>query len=369
MHLGIVALAGLSLVLSAMAIRRDAPLNWQFALPEPAAVDAEPRFETVLDYAPGAGQAHAPAIVLREGGFSVLWFEGSEEAQADVDIHHATLSRGAEGWTHGAPAPLVTRGGLTQAFDPRQLVVTLGNTIENEAAPGHLYATVVSVGGWAMASVADVRMGADGPDRARKLNLSPFLNRSFLVKSPMVPYADGSMALPAYFEMGSTYGALVRLDRQGRVRDMRRMAGPGKPIQPMIVPLDAARAVAFLRDFDPGGRLLMSRTDDGGQSWAQVVATDMPNPSAPVAALALADGRILMAANDDPDGADRLRLLLSDDGGESWQPFHTLEPAGAGARYPMLRRLPGGEIALAYSVGNKRGIRAHVFNEAWVSAP
>ena len=62
------------------------------------------------------------------------------------------------------PAPYATRAGLGEAFEPQQLVVTLGNTIQNEAAPDALYATVVSVGGWAMASVADVRMGQpDGP--------------------------------------------------------------------------------------------------------------------------------------------------------------------------------------------------------------
>lgn len=369
LHLGILALAGLSIALSAVAIWRDHPLNWRFALPEPVHSTDAPRFETVFDYTAETGQAHAPAIVLHEDGFSVLWFEGSEEAQADVDIHQIMLWRGAGTWEPGEPAPVITRGRLAGVFEPRQLVVTLGNTIENEAINDRLFATVVSVGGWAMASVADVRMGRSGPDWARKLNLSPFLNRSFLVKSPMVDYADGSKALPAYFEMGSTYGALVRMDDGGRVRDVRRMAGKGmKPIQPMIVPLDETRAVAFLRDFDPSRELLISRTEDGGQSWSEVASTDIPNPSAPVAALALGGGRILMAANDDPNGGDGLRLLLSEDEGISWQGFHILERNGSGARYPMLRRLPGDEIALAYSVGNKRGIRAIVFNEAWVAA-
>jgi hypothetical protein len=34
----------------------------------------------------------------------------------------------------------------------------------------------------------------------------------------------------------------------------------------------------------------------------------------------------------------------------------------------MLRRLPRGEILLSYSTDNKRGIRAWVFNDAWVAA-
>ncbi len=367
-QLAILCLMVASLGLSAWAVVRDVPPVWRFALPEPVPVTGAPRFETVFDYAVQTGQAHAPSVVVREGGFDLLWFEGSEEAQADVDIHGAGFARDGDGWREVSRDVRITRGALGAAMDPGQLVVTLGNTVENEAAEGHVFATVVSVGGWAMASVADVEMGPGGPVRAAKLNLSPFLNRSHLVKSPMVAFSDGSKGLPAYFEMGAAHGVLVRFGRGGRVRDTARIAGPGKPIQPMIVPLGEDRAVAWLRDFDPSGDLLVSWSEDGGRSWSEARPAGLPNPSAPVAALGLGPGRILMAANDDPGGGDRLRLLLSEDEGESWRVLRELAPNGAGARYPMLRRLAGGEIALAYSVGNKRGLRVHVLNGAWVDA-
>ena len=364
----ILGLMAVSIGLSALAIARNVPPVWRFAVPEAVPVTGAPMFETVFDYAVTSGQAHSPAVVVSEDGFDVLWFEGSQEAQADVDIHGAAFERGPDGWRETSRGVRITREALGRAMAPDQLVVTLGNTVENEAAAGRVFATVVSVGGWAMASVADVAMGADGPVEARKLNLSPFLNRSHLVKSPMVAFADGSMGLPAYFEMGAAHGVLVRLDAAGRVRDTARMTGAGKPIQPMVVPLGENRAVAWLRDFEPSGRLLASWTGDGGRTWSEVEGLDMPNPSAPVAALPLGGGRILMAANDDPEGGDRLRLLVSEDEGDSWQLVRELEPNGAGARYPMLRLLEGGEIVLAYSVGNKMGLRVHVLNAAWVAA-
>lgn len=364
----ILCLMALSVGLSAWAVARDVPPVWRFAVPDKVPETGAPAFETVFEYEVGTGQAHSASVVVTDGGFDVLWFEGSQEAQADVDIHGAAFRRGPEGWRAAGRDVRITRQALGDAMEPPQLVVTLGNTVENEAARGHVFATVVSVGGWAMASVADVEMGAGGPVRARKLTLSPFLNRSHLVKSPMVDFADGSVGLPAYFEMGAAHGVLVRFGPDGRVRDTARMAGAGQPIQPMIVPLGESRAVAWLRDFAPSGQLLVSRTEDGGKTWSEVGPSDMPNPSAPVAALSLGAGRILMAANDDPGGGDRLRLLLSEDEGDSWRVLRELEPNGAGARYPMLRRLEGGEIALAYSVGNKTGLRAHVLNGAWVAA-
>lgn len=366
-HLFIIAVSVLSLALSAWVIHRDKPPVWQFAVPETPDTTRTPYHKTVFDYDIDTGQAHAPALVMSaDGVVDLMWFEGSAEAQADVDIWSVRLSQHASGeWQSTAPAPRITRSNLGQAMVPRQLVVTLGNTVQNTNAPHRVFATVVSVGGWAMASIADVTLGPSGPVTARKLNLSPFLNRSHLVKSPMVTFADGSSGLPAYFELGATYGSLVRFDADGRVRDAARMTGAGKPIQPMIVPLDDRRAVAFLRDFSPSGRLLMSLSNDGGQSWSPAEPTDLPNPSAPVAALPLGEDRILMVANDDPGGADRLSLLLSEDVGTTWRATRVLEENGAGARYPILQALPDGQIMLAYSIGNKRGLRVRSFNLAW----
>lgn len=369
MQLAILALAIASICLSVLTVMRHEPLNWTFSVAPAVTADTAPKFDTVFDYTAPTGQAHAPGIVVNDVGFSLIWFQGSAEAQADVDIYGIDIALQDGEWQASTPGKRVTRQALGDAFKPRQLVVTLGNAIENQAADSALYATVVSVGGWAMASVADVRMGPEGPVSAAKLNLSPLLNRSHLVKSPMVEYADGSHALPAYFEMGRTYGALVRLDRDGRVVDTRRITGRGvKAIQPMIVPLSEAHAVAFLRDFDRSGVMWISRTKDGGQSWSKVEATDIPNPSAPVAVLGLGDERLLAAMNDDASAEHELRLSLSEDAGRTWRVIHRFSDDAGAARYPMLRRLVGGEIALSYSHGTKRGIRAHVFNEAWVMA-
>jgi len=113
--------------------------------------------------------------------------------------------------------------------------------------------------------------------------------------------------------------------------------------------------------------LLVSRTQDGGQSWSPAAPVGIENPSSPVAALNLGEGRILMAINDDADRPQRLRLILGTDEGADWRLLHEFEGDGA-LRYPMLRRLPGDEIVLTYSKGTKRGVVAHVFNPAWVAA-
>jgi len=357
-----------SLALSAYHWATAPSLSWAFKVENPPLDSAPPRFATVFDYRSEAGSAHAPAIRLGETGFSLIWFDGTRESHEDVVIRRADFSQADGRWNASDPQVYLQKETMSAATVPRQVILSLGNTIQlGEQATADL-ATVVSFGGWAAASVALVETGFDGlPALARKLHLSPMLNRSHLVRAPTVPYADGTDAIPAYFELGNAFGELVRLDASGRVRDKQRISQGRLAIQPVIVPFDRQNAVALMRNFDRASdRLVASWTDDGGQSWSATELLDLPNPNAPVAALRLSDGQVLMAFNNSPADASILALALSDDRGRSWRVIETLEQGGGQARYPAIARLAGGDIVLTYSVDSKKGIRAHVFNEAWV---
>ena len=345
-------------------------LDWTFEVPaHPDTTQEPPLFETVFDYMSPNGSAHSPAIRLRGAEVALLWFDGTRESHNDVEIYQSWLRKGNEGWSVSAPAPVLTRPGLAAVSVPKQAVLTLGNTIADSADPDVLFATVVSAGGWAASSIARVEMQADAPQRMQKLSLAPFLNRSHLVKSPTLRYADGTTAIPAYFELGNAFGVLARLDARGRVVDTRRLSQARFAIQPEIVVLGPHSALALMRNFDKGSdRLISARTEDGGQSWSPARLMALPNPNSPVAALRLSTGQILLAFNDSPTDASILRLALSSDEGESWVRIATLEDGGGAARYPMMRALADGSILLVYSSASKGGIRAHVFNEAWVLA-
>ena len=108
--------------------------------------------------------------------------------------------------------------GFAQVIDEKigigegMVEIVHGDNASRRMGRGSYGSRYIAVGGWAMASIVDV--ARDGP--ARRLDLSPVLGRSNLVKSPMVAYADGSMGLPAYFEMGSTFGLLARFDEARR---------------------------------------------------------------------------------------------------------------------------------------------------------
>ncbi len=366
-------LLAVSLGLSVFSTLRSQGLSWAFAptsFGAPSGPQAVPKFDKIMEYASAAGTAHSAAIRPLDDGFSILWFDGTEEAHSDVVIKQSTFRLVDEKWVSSPPENLLVKEELAAQSVPKQSVWTLGNVITGADGNNTLFATIVSVGGWAAASITKVGMDGTQISDARKLSLSPMLNRSHLVRAPVVPYSDGTTAIPAYFEMGKAFAELIRLDDQGRVRDKRRITHGRLAIQPMIVPLDDHNAVALMRNFDKkSDRLVATWTADGGRNWTiPELLSDIPNPNAPVAALLLSDGQILMAFNDSATDASILKLALSKDQGKTWKRIKTLENGNGSARYPAMHRLPDGDILLTYSHGNKRGIRAFVFNEAWVFA-
>ncbi len=380
--------AGAALLALAVALAiaspwlRPAP-PWEFAFQEPPAgapaaapAAAPPEFRTVLDIRgadqPGGGATlHSPAI-LRARPPAILWFQGSREAAHDVRIMSVTLE--GDSLAPGAPEPLLAAASMSRAMRPPQVVMILGNTIQ--ARPGardRLLATVVSAGGWAASSIASVEMGDGQPVRARKLALSPLLNRSQLVRNAVIRFANGDIGVPAYFEMAAAFPELVRLDADMRVRAKVRMGQGVAAIQPAIVVTGPKTAVALMRPFGKLRRVFRSETRDGGKTWTTPAPLmDLPNPGAPVAALGLARGRILMAFNDGEAQADNLTLAVSDDAGRNWKRLVQIETPGretpAVYRYPDLARLDDGRFLLTYSTFAKGGIRAHVFNRAWLDS-
>lgn len=345
-------LAGAVVLLAALGLWMRPTPDPKFAPLRVAKLGTGAQFDTVFSHLSTEGTAHAPAIVRQGAGFDLIWFDGIRESHNDVRILRGDV-------LSGEVHTLLGRESLSARTVPPQTVLTLGNTIQNGA--GYL-ATVVSLGGWAASSVMWVEDG-----RARKLSLSPMLNRSHLVKSPVIAMQDDWRMVPTYFEMGGAYGVSALLDPSGRVRAQAAMRGDSAAIQPMIVPLNETQAVALLRRFDNSQtQLLASWSEDAGQSWSAPKPLDIPNPSAPVAAVPLEDGGLLMVFNDDPARADTLTFAVSKDQGRTWRRTRILDGPGKGdLRYPMMDVLGDGRIAVTYSTGSKAGIVAHVLSADW----
>ena len=93
----------------------------------------------------------------------------------------------------------------------------------------HLWFVSVAIGGWAGSTLNHSVSGDGGRTWTPPIRLqtSPFLNISTLVRNGLVPYADGTLAFPVYHEFISKFAELLRLDAYGQVLDKQRLTPGG----------------------------------------------------------------------------------------------------------------------------------------------
>jgi predicted neuraminidase len=88
---------------------------------------------------------------------------------------------------------------------------------------------------------------------------------------------------------------------------------------------------------------------DGGATWGPMSATALPNPSAGIDALRLADGRFLLVYNPSPASRQKLELAVSSDG-NTWRSATVLEEEGSGEHsYPAMIQTRDGSVHITYT--------------------
>ena len=367
-----------TLLLALFIAWQHPPPGWGFSkpkFPDSQSQHSIPVFKTILSYEPAQGVAHAPAILRKnDGSAHIIWFEGSNEGAQDVDIVGINLTRLNHQWMTEQKKTVLTTQMVAEALDAPQSISTLGNTVQFDSDQPDSALTTISIGGWSIASIAHLEGLQNGTVKhADRLNLSPFFNRSHLVRSPTIRMENGDIGLPAYFEMGNTMSEFVRLTPVGRIVARRRITQHRPGIQPLIVPFDPLNAVALMRNNDGTNQLVASWTENGGDSWSTPELLNVPNRDAPVAAIALSEHSLLMAHNPSADDTYSMALSISNDRGHNWHEIALIEHPGTipipdmrSIRYPMMMTMDDGSILLTYSFGSKSGIRAHIFNTEWL---
>ena len=361
---------------------------------------------------------HSSSVTALPGGdLMAVWFAGSREGAADVQVRIARFDAKTTEW--GPEQILVTRE--TTRDGTRRYIRKLGNPVIALGPDNRLWMfyVSVSVGGWATSAInvmVSQDMGANW-SVPRQLVTSPFFNISTLVRAAPVFHADGSIGLPVYHEFMGKFAEYLYLSADGAVIDKFRISRGKNSLQPTIVPLDGQRAVAMLRYAgDTHHRVLASRTEDAGQTWSQPYPLEPANPNSSLAAVGTVDDGLLVALNDLQDGRFKLSLYGTDAQLSQWrtvvqldespdplgQPFAPeayKEIIGEGFRassgaqrlpleqrflssldyrvckprgcdfeyaYPYFSRSPDGMYHLVYS-WNNTFIKHVSFNEAWLA--
>jgi predicted neuraminidase len=354
--------------------RRPRALSVGFA-PPPAAsgtVSNDPIIQSHLVSNGSTRFVHsATAAEIGDGRIRSFWLGGTRESHSDVAIFTSLFDYATRLWS---PEKSI----ITIDWVRRHLarnVIALGNPVAMQHEDGRLFLWFVSVsiGGWS-GSAINMTVSYDGGETWQppvRLITSPFLNISTLVRQPAFAFADGTIGLPVYHECMGLFAELLRLDTHGRVLHKQRLTWGRSTLQPKIVSRNQDEAVGFLRRAGSAPRHVIGlQTDDGGLTWSSPRALDMHNPGAPIAAVRLDSGELLIAFNNTQRQRTHLTLAISDDEGNTSRIIQSIDGDGRpdsaqDVSYPFLIRSAGGHFHMLYTADNKHIKHVH-FNMAWL---
>jgi len=323
----------------------------------------------------GAASVHAASLIaLKDGAIRAFWFAGSREGAADVVINSAVFDPKSISWS----TPTVVMDRVSAEKGLSRYIAKLGNPVPARMADGRLqlFFVTVSIGGWAGSSISSIISDDEGLtwSNPQRLISSPLINLSTLVKSPAVVFADGRLGLPAYHEWIGRFGELLRIDA-GQVIDKRRMSSGRSAIQPLVFVNNAQDASAYFRQARSAGQakqVIVSQTQNAGQSWQ--LAPDLPiaNPNSAVTGLQLSSGARILVLNNIETGRYRLVLLMANAQSDQWHVVEVLEDDEALPEdqrkefsYPYLISVDGNDAHLVYTWDRKK-IHHRYFSGAWL---
>jgi predicted neuraminidase len=299
--------------------------------------------ETIAERAPFRA-AHASTIVETRDGLLAAWFGGTEEGHPDVGIWISR--RGDSGWS----APLEVADGR----QPGGARHPCWNPVLFRPSRGPLllfYKVGPSPREWWGLARTSTDEGRSWSDAVRLPDgiLGP-------IRAKPVELAGGDVLAGSSTEDA---GWVVHMERwtPGDLASGWRRSGPlsdpreFEAIQPTILVHSETRLQALCRSRQRVVTELWS--EDGGATWGRMTATALPNPSAGIDAVRLADGRFLLAYNPTTRGRDRLEIAVSADG-KAWRNAVLLEDSPGEHSYPAMIQTRDGRVHATYTWKRER---------------
>jgi predicted neuraminidase len=348
--------AALIVLLFHKMVPSSAPWTFAVSVPdEPIRGTLQPQSEIIT--AKDKRQfVHAASAIATPDGLLAFWYRAVYEGANNAELVSSRFD-GAD-WSQSR----VVTNSAQVSHDLAVTIKSLANPVPFRRSDKEiwLFFAASRLSGWATCEIGLIRSFDNGATwgPAERLYASPFLNMSHLTKSTPILFSDGRIGLPVYQEMNRKFPVLLVLDKDGRVIDKRRMGGGGNVgLQPMIVPTGPSTAIAFVRRLQGRkqlAKILLSRTDDGGQTWTRPAPVDLPNPGGPISAIRYDASHILMAFNDDPDAETNITLALTDLEGKTFQRVGVVASMDVPNKkhyvaYPFLTSSAPGQFDVLYS--------------------
>ena len=372
------------------------------------AVSAQPFLKTELIFTPEHWHNHSSSIVeLPNGDFFVSWFHGSGERQSDdVKIEGARWRKATGTWSQRfdlADTPGFPDTNCVVWVDSKKRLwlfwpTILANTWESAIMKYRISTDFQQPEGppkwdWQdnlllipkrmqerTQEVFAKELKRNGPLKdwaTRSVALAEdkqFSRLGWFTRTHPIELPNGRYIVPLYSD-GFSFGLMAISDDQGKTwHASEPIVGYGN-IQPSVVRRKNGDLVAFMRDNGPAPkRVMQSISKDNGETWTGAEDIDLPNPGTSVEAIALKDGRWVIAYNDLEKGRTSLAISMSDDEGQTWKWKRNMDKGTGSYHYPSLIQASDGTLHLTYSIfetkdgKQAKSIKHAHFNADWILA-
>jgi predicted neuraminidase len=294
--------------------------------------------------------AHASTIVETGDGLVAAWFGGTRERHPDVGIWVSRLESG--GWS----APVEVANGVQPdgtrhpswnpvLFQPTGGPLALFYKVGPSPDTWWGLVRTSTDGGRTWSAAAKLPDGILGPIRAKPVELG-----------------KGVMLAGSSTEHD---GWIVHMERYSGDWSLSSLASAASWVK--SAPLNTAKEFGAIQPtilvHSPTSLQILCRTRqkviaeswsaDGGRTWSAMKATALPNPSAGIDALRLADGRSLLVYNPTATGRAKLDLAISPNG-KDWTRAAVLEDAPGEYSYPAMIQARDGKVHVTYTWKRER---------------
>jgi predicted neuraminidase len=313
--------------------------------------------EFIYERAPFAA-AHASTIVETDDGLAVAWFGGTEEGNPDVGIwlsRHdgkrwsapVEVANGAQ--PDGTRYPCWNPVLFLSAYGPLLLFYKVGP----DPASWWGLARTSRDDGRTWSAAISLPRGILGPIRAKPVELpdGALLAGSSTERTGWMVHLEwfrgpGDSA-PARADWGAALASPGAWRITGPLNDPAEFAA----IQPTILVHSAAVLQILCRSRQ--GVITEAWSRDGGSTWSPMTATALPNPSAGIDAIRLADGRFLLAYNPTTRDRSKLAIAISSDG-TAWRAAAVLVDSAGEYSYPAMIQTRDGLVHVTYTWNRQR---------------
>ena len=289
---------------------------------------------------PPFAECHASTIVLLEGdGKICAWFGGEKEGKNDVRIWYSRHEKGV--WSAPEAIPAVAD-------------LPHWNPVLFETAKGEItlfYKVGVSVPQWKTYFCVTRDGGRSWSDPRELAELDGEGGRG-PVKNKCLRHSSGAILAPASDERGVWRSFIDRFDGEGWKKcpiPVSEETGRVHMIQPTLWE-DEDGVHALMRTLN--SFIYRSDSKDGGKTWCEAYKTDIPNNNSGIDCTKTDDGAIYLVCNPVQRGRTPLSLLLSRDGGATFEKALDLETEACEFSYPAVVSR-GNRLFLTYTYDRK----------------